>query len=456
MKTSTAVIYSCTSCDAQSPKWNGQCFECGAWGTLEASGRAKSEERRAGTTPTKAQPSLAFASLKASSSGRMSTGMAEVDRVFGGGITPGSVTLLGGEPGIGKSTLSLMVCAAAAAAGCRVLYVSGEESAGQVKMRADRLRIPQGGLFFLGETDLEAIIAALGKEAPALAVIDSIQTVFSEQVPSEAGAANQVRYAAARLVQEAKRSGVPIIIVGHVTKDGGVAGPKTLEHLVDAVLTFEGERSHPLRVLRALKNRFGSTDETGMFSMEEEGLKEVRNPSAFLLEDRRKGVPGSAVSCILEGTRPMLIEVQALVQKAGFGTPARRATGIDGARLDMLIAVLSRRGGIDLGSHDVYVNVVGGLKLKEPAGDLAVVAALASAASGKPAGDETAFWGEVGLGGEVRSVAANDRRLMEAAQLGIRKAVAAMPRSGPRKRPEGLAITDVRSVRDAVVAIQCT
>jgi DNA repair protein RadA/Sms len=448
----TATLFICAKCDAQSPKWSGQCFECGAWGTMEA-GIGETERRRGGEAKVKAPPVEKFSGIRASSDMRTSTGMAEVDRVFGGGITPGSVTLIGGEPGIGKSTLALMVSASLAATGKNVVYLSGEESSGQIKMRADRLGIPQDRLFYLGETELGRILAALEHERPALAVIDSIQTVQSADVPSEAGAVNQIRYVTSKLVNFAKASDVPLLIIGHVTKDGHVAGPKTLEHLVDTVLSFEGERSHPLRVLRGLKNRFGSTDETGMFSMDEAGLKEVKNPSAYLLDERQGGVPGSVISCTVEGSRPILVEIQALVQKASFGYPTRRATGIDSARLDMLIAVLGRRGGIDLSAHDVYVNVVGGLKLREPAADLAVIAALASAAEGAVIPDGTAVWGEVGLGGEVRAVVSGDRRVSEAASLGIKMILTALPRSGTRKKPDGLIVQDIRTVREAVQAV---
>jgi len=444
-------IYVCTKCDAQTPKWTGQCLECGSWGTIQA---ARADYRGPSAAPPLTAPQLAaLREVPADGSQRHPSGIGEVDRVFGGGIVPGSVTLLGGEPGIGKSTLALTLSARLAADPDRkVIYVSGEESGGQIKMRADRLRLPPGGILFLSETGVGKICAALEKERPVFAVIDSVQTIFAEDIPSEAGAMNQVRGATAKLTSCAKRLGIPLLLIGHVTKDGHVAGPKTLEHLVDAVFSFEGERSHPLRVLRSLKNRFGSTDETGMFDMSDAGLKEVKNPSAYLLDERSAGLPGSAVSCVIEGTRPILVEIQALVQRTAFGYPTRRASGFDQSRLEMLIAVLSRRGGIDLSQHDVYVNVIGGLKIKEPAADLAVIAALASASRDAALPDDLAVWGEVGLGGEVRSVIAADRRLNEAKNLGIKKVMTALPRSG-RLKAEVMAINDVRNVRDAVARV---
>ncbi len=447
-----ATIYSCSNCDAQSPRWTGQCLECGAWGTLEAGAAPASRKTQspAAGSGARAVDVTAFSAIPAGSERRMPTGLKEADRVFGGGIVAGSVTLLGGEPGIGKSTLALMLSAAAAKTGGRVVYVSGEESPAQVKLRADRLKLRQDGMYFLGETDVDAVIATLAKEKPALAVIDSIQMLRTEEIPSEAGAVGQIRGAAGRLVAFAKSSGTPVLLIGHVTKDGSVAGPKTLEHLVDTVLSFEGERTHPLRVLRTTKNRFGSTDEAGIFEMQDDGLAEIANPSAYLLEARRAGIPGSAISCVIEGTRPVLIEVQALVQKTSFGYPARKASGFDAARLEMLLAVLSRRGGIDFSQHDVYLNVVGGLKIKEPAADLSVLLALASAHRHVPLADGIVAWGEVGLGGEIRPAPSSDRRLAEAAALGMVQAHFPVPKAGMKHLPKNLVINDVRTVRDAL------
>jgi DNA repair protein RadA/Sms len=442
-------VYYCASCDAQSLKWTGQCLECGAWGTMTLARIEPNRTAAAGSAKATAPELSVLQDMPSGSADRRACGIGEVDRVFGGGIVAGSVTLLGGEPGIGKSTLALMLSASLAErTGNKVVYVSGEESGSQVRMRADRLHLDSHRILFLAETGVSAIVAALDKERPAFAVIDSVQTIYAEDIPSEAGAVNQVRGATAQLVSYAKRSGTPLLLIGHVTKDGHVAGPKTLEHLVDTVLSFEGERSHPLRVLRSLKNRFGSTDETGIFEMNDSGLKEIKNPSAYLLDERRGGISGSVISCVIEGTRPILVEIQALVQRTAFGYPTRRASGFDQSRLEMLIAVLGRRGGIDLSQHDVYVNVVGGLRIKEPAADLAVIAALASACRDVPLPDDLAVWGEVGLGGEVRSVIGAERRISEAAGLGIKSIMTAVPRSS--KPRGGASVTDVRTVADAV------
>lgn len=449
-------IYHCVKCDAQSPKWLGQCLECGAWGTLQLDdgSSAAPMSSPAMTSRGRAKPAALtpMNAVTVDAADRLPTGLAELDRVFGGGIVKGSVTLLGGEPGVGKSTVALMICAAVAARGGKALYASGEESAAQVKMRADRLGLKQNGVFFLGETDADILLATLEKERPTVAVVDSVQMLRSLEVPAEAGTVSQVRTAAGKLVAIAKTSGVPVILIGHVTKDGSVAGPKTLEHVVDTVLSFEGERGYPVRLLRALKNRFGSTDETGLFEMTEGGLKEITNPSGYLLEEREPGVPGGAVSCVMEGSRPMLVEIQALVRKTTFGYPMRKCSGFDLARLEMLLAVLAKRGNLDLSGHDVFVNVVGGLKLDEPAPDLAVVLALASALQGKPLPPGLVAWGEVGLAGEIRPSPAADRRLAEAAKLGLTEAVTALPKRGAVKTPATLKVMETRSVAQALKA----
>lgn len=437
------------------------------------------------------EPTTAFEEIPAISEKRRTTGITEADRVFGGGIVAGSVTLLGGEPGIGKSTLALMIASRLASGstdgsvGVKVaganhsekgegsgndtvhaerrgaLYVSGEESASQVKLRADRLALPQTGIRFASATDVERLIATLQAEKPSFAVIDSVQMLRSDDIPAEAGAATQVRGAAGRMVAWAKSSGTPLLLIGHVTKDGGIAGPKTLEHVVDTVLSFEGERSHPLRVLRALKNRFGSTDESGIFEMTESGLQEIRNPSAYLLEGRPVDAAGSAVTCVMEGTRPMLVEIQALVQKTSFGYPARKASGFEQARLEMLLAVLAKRGQIDLSGHDVYINVAGGLRVREPAADLAVLLALASAYRDAPLPRGLAAWGEIGLGGELRPVPSSDRRLAECAALGVTRAIApAHKAQGTGKARNGtsqgnrnaLSATEATTVNQALAA----
>jgi DNA repair protein RadA/Sms len=317
-------------------------------------------------------------------------------------------------------------------------------------MLADRLGLPQKHLFFLGETDVDTIIATIEKEKPALVVIDSVQMLHSAEVPADAGTVSQVRTGAGKLVATAKITDVPVMLIGHVTKDGTVAGPKTLEHVVDTVLSFEGERGYPVRILRALKNRFGSTDETGIFEMNETGLTEIGNPSGYLLEEREPGVPGGAVTCVMEGSRPMLVEIQALVRKSTFGYPTRKSSGFDLARLEMLLAVLAKRGGVDLSGHDVFVNVVGGLKLDEPAPDLAVVLALASAFHDRALPPGLVAWGEVGLAGEIRPCPAPDRRLMEAATLGLTTALAAWPKRLAKKPNAKIRLAEVRAVGAAL------
>lgn len=448
------TIFICSKCDAQTPKWTGQCLECGSWGTIAESGIPTKGGAAASRTDAKPLQVSSLATATVGKESRTSTGISEIDRVFGGGIVDGSVTLLGGEPGIGKSTIALSLAAAMTKGNAHVLYVSGEESAAQVKMRADRMGLPQDRIMFLAETDVDRIGATVRKEKPALVVIDSIQTLHTPDLPAPMGSPNQVRYAAARIVSFAKRTGIPMIIIGHVTKDGSVAGPKTLEHLVDTVFSFEGERTHALRLLRVLKNRFGSTDETGMFEMTGKGLIEVKNPSAYLLDERRTDVSGSTISCVLEGTRPILLEMQALVQKTSFGYPTRRATGFDQTRMEMLIAILARRGGIDLGQHDAYINVIGGMKIREPGADLAVLLSLTSAYGNIPVPEGTAVWGEVGLGGEIRSAPSADKRLMEARRLGIRHVITSLPRSGKVRPPDGLRVTDVKTVKDAILVIR--
>lgn len=425
-------------------------MECGQWGTLQGSVASTKPKSSPTSSTAHATALTSFDSLSASNDKRISTGLTEADRVFGGGIVEGSVTLLGGEPGIGKSTIALMIASAVAGKAGKTLYVSGEESAAQVKLRADRLKIGSQNLFFLSETNVETLVATLEKEKPLFAVIDSVQTLKSDDAPAEAGAPGQIRMTAGKLVAIAKSTGVPLLLIGHVTKDGNVAGPKTLEHVVDAVLSFEGERSHPLRTLRALKNRFGSTDETGIFEMTETGLTEIANPSAYLLDGRQEGVPGSAVCCVMEGSRPVLVEVQALVQKSGFGYPARKTSGVDQSRVEMILAVLGSRANLDFSEHDVYVNVVGGLKLREPAADLAIALALGSALRRVPVPAKTVAWGEVGLGGEIRPVTSHDRRLQECTALGMTDAIC--PKT-TAKKPTTIRTRTAPTVADALTAL---
>lgn len=377
---------------------------------------------------------------------RISSSIGELDFVLGGGIVPGSMILVGGEPGIGKSTLLLQVAAALTTKGISVLYVSGEESALQVKLRAERLG--EGDeVQILCETSLESILESASATRPAIMVVDSIQTVATEELEGAPGNVGQVRECAARLMRFAKSSGCAVVVVGHVTKGGGIAGPKTLEHIVDTVLYFEGESSGDHRVLRATKNRFGSVDEIGVFRMTESGLIGVDNPSALFLGDRESHPSGSAVTALLEGTRPVLVEVQALAAKAGFGTPQRVSTGFDGRRLALLLAVLDKRAGLSFSQLDVFLNIVGGLRMQEPSGDLAVAVALASSVYDRTVAGDTLFIGEVGLGGEIRPVSQSERRIAEGAQLGFRTAYVA-ERAVPRRLPSGLRAIGVKNIND--------
>ena len=414
-------VFRCTDCGAEQPKWAGKCDACGAWNTLveESIGRNVGKMARGKGTPGPSPVQLS--NLPSDGVARWKTGLAEFDFVLGGGIVPGSVTLVGGEPGIGKSTLLMQVAARLETAGIPTLYVSGEESPDQLRLRADRLGEDAGRIHVLGETRLEAIIhhaAALGAR---VVLLDSIQTTYTEELEGAPGNVGQVRECAARLMRFAKEAGPAVLLVGHVTKGGGIAGPKTLEHIVDTVLYFEGESTLDHRILRAVKNRFGSVDEIGVFQMTAAGLEPVANPAAAFLAGRTTGVSGSAVTALMEGTRPMLVEIQALASKAGFGTPQRVATGLDHRRLAVLLAVLERRGGLPFGNLDVFVNVTGGVRLAEPSTDLAVLAALVSSVHDRPVPGDALFVGEVGLGGEIRPVAGVERRLAEASRQGFHR-----------------------------------
>jgi DNA repair protein RadA/Sms len=420
------TIFTCRECGAESPKWLGRCPECGTWNSYVEMVQAAPARAGAGTTSDgRARGGGAgperLADISPGDTARLASGLAEFDRVLGGGIVPGSLVLIGGDPGIGKSTLLLQVAARLASRGERVLYVSGEESARQVRLRAARLGALDGDLFVLAETSLDAVLEHLERLGPTLLIIDSIQTVFLEDVPSSPGNVAQLRECTLRLMNVAKARHLPTFLVGHVTKEGSIAGPRALEHIVDCVLYLEGERFYAYRLLRAAKNRFGSTNEVGVFAMEQEGLREVSNPSAAFLAERLVAAPGSAVTVPLEGTRALLVEVQALTAPAGIGLARRTAIGIDPNRLQLLLAVLSKRVGLPLGTHDVYVNVVAGLKLAEPAADLGVALAIASSFHDAPIDPGLVAVGEVGLLGELRPVGQLERRLSEAARLGFER-----------------------------------
>ncbi|MFI5249905.1 MAG: DNA repair protein RadA [Gemmatimonadales bacterium] len=441
------TVYRCAECGAEHARWGGRCDACGEWNTLAeeiaaAAGAKRGNGRRAGGRAASgaggaAPPTPRLREITGSETERWRTGLGEFDFVLGGGVVPGSMVLLGGEPGAGKSTLLLQVAARLQSGGHAALYVSGEESPLQVKLRAERLADAAGEVALLCETNLETILAAADAVRPRALIIDSIQTVFTGDLEGAPGNVGQVRECAARLMRYAKQSGTTVFVVGHVTKGGGIAGPKTLEHIVDTVLYFEGETGVDHRILRATKNRFGGVDEIGVFRMAQSGLVPVENPSELFLGDRHRTISGSAVTALLEGTRPILIEVQALAAKAGFGTPQRVATGYDGRRLALLLAVLDKRAEMSFAALDVFLNVVGGVRLHEPGGDLAVTAALASSVFDRPVPADAVFIGEVGLGGEVRPVSQVERRLLEAAKMGMTTAYLA-DRAVPRRPVAGI------------------
>lgn len=424
------VVYRCSECGAAHPKWSGRCAACSEWNTLVEDVDSPADSvasLAAGMALAPRSVPTPISQVDAAAGQPAATGVAELDRVLGGGLVPGSVTLLGGEPGIGKSTLLLQMLAAT---DDTTLYVTAEESAQQVRLRADRLGATRDGLWLLAEMSLPAIVAAIDDISPAAVVIDSIQTVADPQLGSPPGSIVQVRGCAHRLVQEAKVRGVPVVLVGHVTKEGGLAGPRVLEHLVDTVLSFEGDHHHALRLMRAVKHRFGSTNELGLFEMTETGLSGIPDASRLFLADRRVGVAGSAVVPTLEGQRPLLVEVQALTNAAAGAAMARRSVqGLDPQRLSMLLAVLERRGGMSLSQHEVYASVVGGIRLTEPGADLGLCLALVSAATGTALDPGLVVCGEVGLAGEVRHVGHLGHRLSEAARLGFERAL--VPASAP-------------------------
>ncbi|WP_176952651.1 DNA repair protein RadA [Belnapia rosea] len=447
--------YVCQACGAVYPKWAGRCDACSEWNTLQE--EAPATARGPGPAAKVAGGRrVEFVGLQGSSAPppRIPTGLAELDRVLGGGIVPASAVLVGGDPGIGKSTILLQAAARIAAGGHRALYVSGEEAIEQVRLRALRLGLEQAPLALAAATALRDIVASLEQEREAeLVVIDSIQTLWLDALDSAPGTVAQVRACAAELIRLAKSQGFALILVGHVTKEGTLAGPRVLEHMVDATLYFEGDRGHQFRILRAVKNRFGATDEIGVFEMTERGLVEVPNPSALFLAERRGNVSGSAVFAGIEGTRPVLVEVQALLAPSAGGSPRRQVVGWDSGRLSMLLAVLESRCGLTLGMNDVYLNIAGGLRIAEPAADLAVAAALVSAATDRPTDPETVYFGEVGLSGEVRQVAQAEARLREAQKLGF--AASVLPRRVARggrtpSAPDGLRLTEIGHLADLV------
>jgi len=422
-----STVFVCQECGSQSPKWLGRCADCGAWNALVEerpveSGGAPSAGHRYALAGAAGAAQL-YADIALEQHARLSTGIGEFDRVLGGGVVPGSLVLLGGEPGIGKSTLLLQAAANMARTVGPVLYSSGEESEHQIKSRGERLAVGTAPLYLLAETCLERILEEIARIKPALIIVDSVQTVFSLKFQSAPGSIGQVREAATQLLFTAKGQNIPTLLVGHITKDGSLAGPKALEHVVDTVLYFEGERHHSQRVVRAVKNRFGAASELGVFEMTSTGLKPVPNPSMMFLAERPANAPGSAVLCSVEGSRPILVEVQALVSTSSYGTARRMANGIDQQRLSLLLAVLEKRAGLNLVGDDVFVNIAGGMTVDEPATDLGVLAAIASSVRNRVIPPTTAMFGEVGLAGEVRGISQAALRIREAAQMGFKRCI---------------------------------
>jgi DNA repair protein RadA/Sms len=449
----TTSLYVCQQCGTSNPKQLGRCPGCGAWNSM-----VETIERRVSSTSAERVTTIATAVLLdqvgSADVDRRATQISEFDRVLGGGIVPGSLVLIGGDPGIGKSTLVLQTAASLAREKRTVLYASGEESERQIRLRADRLNAKADKLYVLSETNLDAIIQAAERLDPGLVIVDSIQTVFSDSIESAAGSVGQVRECTSRLMQWAKPRNLPVLIVGHVTKEGAIAGPRVLEHMVDAVLYLEGDRFHQFRILRAVKNRFGSTDEVGVFEMAEEGLREVINPSEAFLEERAGNAAGSTVAVTMEGARPILVEVQALTTPTAYGLPRRSTNGLDSNRLQLLVAVLQKRVGLNLGTQDIFANVVGGMRIAEPAADLAIALAIASSNKERVIDSRTVAIGEIGLSGELRSVTHLERRLAEAQRLGFARAIIPA-RLGRRNASlgSGIALTRVSTVSEAVETV---
>ena len=460
-KTGKSVFF-CQECGYESAKWMGQCPACHAWNTFVeekvTEGAAKNARGIRDGVP-KSRP-VRLSEIESGSDERYLTGIGELDRVLGGGIVHGSLVLIGGDPGIGKSTLLLQVCLLLSAKGVPLLYVSGEESARQIKMRAERLGGKDAGMEIFCETDLDAIESVIEQKKPGIVVIDSIQTMYTADVSAAPGSVSQVREACGRLLRIAKGSGISIFIVGHVTKEGAVAGPRVLEHMVDTVLYFEGDHNAAYRILRAVKNRFGSTNEIGVFEMQQDGLREVENPSEFMLHEKTKETSGVVVTCQVEGSRAVLLEIQALVTRSGFGMPRRTAAGFDYNRMNLLIAVLEKRTGCDFTSSDAYINVAGGIKIFEPAGDLAIALSLLSGQKDLVIGDDVMVFGEVGLAGEIRAVPQAALRIAEAKKLGFHTVI--LPRANMRglgdaagqRSAEGIRLIPCETLREAAAAIR--
>lgn len=440
------TVFFCKECGHESSKWLGQCPGCREWDTFVEEPVVKKGLSLAARKDVK-EPVL-LSGVRAETETRVTSGIGELDRVLGGGIVPASLVLVGGDPGIGKSTLLLQMCREIVNQGKKVIYISGEESGGQIKMRADRLGAFSGELLLLCETNLDLIEAVVHKHVPDIIVIDSIQTMYKEEIASAPGSVGQVREATGALMRIAKGTGITIFIIGHVTKEGMVAGPRVLEHMVDTVLYFEGDNHASYRILRAVKNRFGSTNEIGVFEMQNTGLKEVKNPSEYMLKGRPEGEPGSVVAPSIEGTRPILVEVQALISRTNFNMPRRTAAGTDYNRVNLLMAVLEKRLGLQLGDCDAYVNVAGGMRITEPALDLAIVAAILSSYRNISINDKTIVFGEVGLTGEIRAVNLADQRVAEAAKMGFETCILPKANEGSIKVNTGMKLIGVKNIQE--------
>ena len=451
MKKSTKIIYCCQTCGYQTPKWMGKCPDCGTWDSIvEERSAARSFRDAHHSLKNQQSTPVAIDSIELETENRLLTDIREFDRVLGGGLVPGTLVLIGGDPGIGKSTLMLQALYGLANQGHKVLYVSGEESNQQIRLRSQRLDTVASQLMVVSEVEIDAILGMVQATPPQVLVIDSIQTMYNAELTSAPGSVSQVRESTVRLMMMAKKTGIPTLLVGHVTKDGAIAGPKLLEHMVDTVLYFEGDRNHIFRILRAVKNRFGSTNEIGVFEMKDQGLDEVVNPSAVFLSERPANAPGSAVTASMEGTRPILVELQALASSTSFGTPRRTILGLDPNRVALLAAVMEKQLGMHLMGHDIFMNVAGGVKVIEPAVDMAIVSAIASSFLDKPVPDGTVVLGEVGLAGEVRAIGQVDIRLAEIKKMGFKRCL--VPDSNLKRILDinGIEVAGIKTVPEAI------
>lgn len=445
------TVFYCSECGNEYLKWQGQCSACGSWNTIvEHKAENKGKEGKGVAAPHINNRAAPISQVSGESEMRFKTGMGELDRVLGGGAVTGSLVLVGGAPGIGKSTLLLQICDYLSKT-ARILYVTGEESERQLKMRAERLGVSGEGTYVLAETDLDEVLAAVGTVKPDILIIDSIQTMYNSDINSAPGSVTQVKDCTMAMMRLAKGQGVTVFVIGHLNKEGAIAGPKVLEHMVDCVLYFEGDQQ--MRILRAEKNRFGSTNEIGVFEMQSAGLAEVPNPSEMLLSGRPINTPGTCVACVMEGTRPILAEIQALVTPSTFNVSRRNSNGVDYNRAMLLLAVLEKRGNIAVGGMDVYINVIGGLSLDEPAADLATILAIASSYRDKPISEDVAAIGEVGLTGELRQISSINQRLSEIHRLGFKKCIMPVQNRGKLAAPSGLELISVRTIREAIKLI---